>query len=44
MTLLKICHGVLLNDVVEFMLRWGTGQFVDSVAERLRKVARKTGA
>lgn len=45
MTILKLCHGVLLEGVEEFfvavdnMLRWGTGQFVDSVVERLGKVA-----
>lgn len=50
MALLKICHGVLLNGVVDFiiavdnMLRWGTGQFVESVVERLGKVARRAGA
>lgn len=47
MALLKICRGVLLDGVVEFILavdnvlRWGTGQFVDSVVERLEKVARR---
>lgn len=47
MTLLKLCHGVLLEGVEDFfvavdnMLRWGTGQFVDAVVERLGKVAMK---
>ena len=47
MKLLKLCHGVLLEGVEDFviavdnMLRWGTGQFVKSVVERLGKVARK---
>ena len=47
MTLLKYCHGVLLEGVEDFMiavdnmLRWGTSQFIDSVVERLGKVARK---
>jgi hypothetical protein len=50
MALLKVCHGSLLNGVVDFiiavdnMLRWGTGQFVESVVERLGKVARRAGA
>jgi hypothetical protein len=50
MALIKICHGVLLDGVVDFIfavdnvLRWGTGQFVDSVVERLGKVARRAGA
>jgi hypothetical protein len=47
MKLLNLCHGVLLEGVEDFiimvdnMLRWGTGQFVESVVERLGKVARK---
>jgi hypothetical protein len=49
-TLLEICNGVLLKSVVDFIvavdnvLRWGTGQFLESVVERLGKVARKAGA
>lgn len=47
MKLLNLCHGVLLEGVEDFiimvdkMLRWGAGQFVESVVERLGKVARK---
>ncbi|KAF2808311.1 uncharacterized protein BDZ99DRAFT_464186 [Mytilinidion resinicola] len=50
MKLLKICHGVLLEGVEDFivavdnMLRWGTGQFLESVVERLGRVARNTRA
>jgi len=46
-TLLEICHGMLLKSVVDFIvavdnvLRWGTGQFLESVVERLGMVARK---
>jgi len=49
-TLLEICHGMLLKSVVDFLvvidnvLRWGTGQFLESVVERLGKVARRAGA
>ena len=49
-TLLEICNGMLLKSVVDFIvvvdniLRWGTGQFLESVAERLEKLARKAGA
>lgn len=49
-TLLEICNGMLMKSVVEFIvavdnvLRWGTGHFLESVAERLGKVARKAGA
>jgi len=49
-TLLKICNGMLLESVVDFIvvvdnvLRWGTGQFLESVVERLEMVARKAGA
>ncbi|ROV95465.1 hypothetical protein VMCG_08473 [Cytospora schulzeri] len=49
-TLLEICNGVLLKSVVEFIvmldnvLRWGTGRFLESVVERLGKVARRAGA
>jgi hypothetical protein len=45
MTLLKLCHAALLEGVEEFfvavdnMLRWGTGQFFDSVVERLGELA-----
>ena len=48
--LLEICHGVLLKTVDDFIvavdnvLRWGTGPFLDSVVDRLGKVARKAGA
>ena len=47
MKLLKICHGVLLESVEDFIvavdnvLRWGTGQFLESVVERLSRVVRK---
>lgn len=50
MKLLKICNGVLLEGVEDFLitvdnvLRWGTGQFLKSVVERLGKVARKISA
>ncbi|KAI9693819.1 MAG: hypothetical protein M1822_003090 [Bathelium mastoideum] len=50
MTLLKICHGVLLQGLEDFItaidnvLRWGTGQFLQSVVDRLEKVARKATA
>jgi len=46
-TLLEICHGMLLKSVVDFIvavdnvLRWGTGQFLESVVERLGMVARR---
>ncbi len=49
MKLLKLCHAALLDGVEDFiiavdnMLRWGTGPFVDSVVERLGKVARASG-
>lgn len=49
-TLLEICNGMLLKSVVDFIimvdnvLRWGTGQFLESVVEGLGKVARKAGA
>ncbi|KAI9861208.1 MAG: hypothetical protein M1813_005381 [Trichoglossum hirsutum] len=49
-TLLKICNGTLLETVVDFIvvvdnvLRWGTGQFLESVVERLEIVARKAEA
>lgn len=45
MTLLEICHGTLLKGVLDFIIavdnvcRWGTGKFVESVVERLGKVA-----
>jgi len=45
--LLEICHGMLLKSVVDFIvavdnvLRWGTGQFLESVVERLGMVARR---
>ncbi|ROW13880.1 hypothetical protein VPNG_03632 [Cytospora leucostoma] len=48
--LLEICNGVLLTSVLAFIIkvdnvmRWGTGQFLDSVVERLEKVAKKAGA
>jgi hypothetical protein len=48
--LLEICHAVLLKTVADFIvavdnvLCWGTGPFLDSVVDRLRKVARKAGA
>jgi hypothetical protein len=48
-TLLEICNGILLKSAVDFIvavdnvLRWGTGQFLESVVERLGKVARKAG-
>ncbi|OAL34130.1 hypothetical protein AYO20_06585 [Fonsecaea nubica] len=47
MKLLKICNGVLLDSVDDFIvavdnvLRWGTGQFLKSVVERLGKVVNK---
>lgn len=47
MKLLKICNGVLLESVEDFILtvdnvlRWGTGRFLQSVVERLEKVASK---
>ncbi|OAG39015.1 hypothetical protein AYO21_06735 [Fonsecaea monophora] len=47
MKLLKICNGVLLDGVEDFIvavdnvLRWGTGQFLKSVVERLGKVVNK---
>ena len=49
-TLLKICHGVLRESVDEFIIavdnvcHWGTGTFLNSVAERLKKVATRAGA
>ena len=49
-TLLKICHGTLRESVDEFIVavdnvcRWGTGKFLESVVERLRKVARRARA
>ena len=49
-TLLEICNGALLKSVVDFIvvvdnvLRWGTGQFLESVVEHLAEVARKAGA
>ena len=49
MKLLKICNGILLEGVEDFIiavdnvLRWGTGPFLESVVERLGKVAKKTG-
>ncbi|MCJ1424013.1 hypothetical protein MMC29_001900 [Sticta canariensis] len=50
MRLLKSCHGMLLEDVVGFLvavdnvLGWGTGEFLDGVVERLGKVARRVRA
>jgi hypothetical protein len=50
MKLLKICHGVLLEGVEDFIvavdnvLRWGTGHFLESVVERLGKVTRNRRA
>jgi hypothetical protein len=50
MTLLKICHGMLLEGVEDFIvavdnvLRWGTGHFLESVVERLKKVIRNLRA
>lgn len=50
MRLLKTCHGMLLEDVVGFLvavdnvLGWGTGEFLDGVVERLGKVARRVRA
>ena len=47
MKLLKICNGVLLEGVEDFIvavdnvLRWGTGPFLESVVDRLADVARK---
>ncbi|KAF1955589.1 hypothetical protein CC80DRAFT_87480 [Byssothecium circinans] len=49
-TLLEICNSMLLKSVVDFIivvdnvLRWGTGQFLELVAEGLGKVAKKAGA
>lgn len=46
-TLLEVCNGVLPKTVdnlviaLDNVLRWGTGPFLDSVVERLGKVARK---
>lgn len=48
-TLLEICNGMLLKSVADFIvvvdnvLRWGTGQFLESVVDGLGKVARKAG-
>ncbi|KAL8719545.1 MAG: hypothetical protein Q9225_003466, partial [Loekoesia sp. 1 TL-2023] len=45
MKLLKCVHGMLLDDLEDFVvavdnvLRWGTGRFMDSVVARLKKVA-----
>ena len=50
MKLLKICNGVLLEGVEDFIamvdnvLRWGIGEFLESVVERLGQVAKKAGA
>jgi hypothetical protein len=50
MKLLKICNGALLEGVEDFIatvdnvLRWGTQRFLESVVERLGKVAKKAGA
>ena len=50
MALLKICHGVLLETVVELfvamdnVLRWGTGKLLNPAVERLGKVAKRAGA
>jgi hypothetical protein len=47
MRLLKTCHGMLLEGVVDFLvavdnvLRWGTVEFLDGVVKRLGKVARR---
>ncbi|KAL8835094.1 MAG: hypothetical protein Q9170_003450 [Blastenia crenularia] len=47
MVLLNVCHGVLLKQVERFLcqvdnvLNWTTGALLDSVVERLEKVARK---
>ena len=47
MELLKICNGVLLEGVEDFIvavdnvLRWGTGPFLESVVDRLADVARE---
>jgi hypothetical protein len=47
-TLLAICNGLLLESVQDFIvavdnvLRWGTGEFLNSVVERLGKVAKNT--
>ena len=49
MKLLKICNGVLLEGVEDFIvavdnvLRWGTGPFLESVVDRLADVAREAG-
>ena len=49
MALLKSCNGLLLEGLEDFVvaidnvLRWGTGSFLDSVVERLEKVARRAG-
>ena len=50
MALLKYCNGLVLEGLEDFIvaidnvLRWGTGPFLDSVVERLEKVARRAGA
>ncbi|OAP54566.1 hypothetical protein AYL99_11014 [Fonsecaea erecta] len=49
MALLKICNGMLLESVGDFIaavddvMRWGNGKFFDSVVERLGIVARGAG-
>jgi hypothetical protein len=49
-TLLEICNGMLQRSLLDFIivvdnvLRWCTGQFLESVVERLGTVARKAGA
>lgn len=50
MKLLKICNAVLLEGMEDFIvavdnvLRWGSGPFLESVVERLGRVARREGA
>ena len=47
MYILTVCNGTLLESLLDFfikvdnVLQWGTGAFLDSIAERLGKVAKR---
>lgn len=49
MSILKTCHASIRSEVLRFLtavdnvISWGSGDFLDGVAERLRKVAKHVG-
>ncbi|MCJ1429792.1 hypothetical protein MMC29_007707 [Sticta canariensis] len=49
MSILKTCHASIRSEVSRFLtavdnvISWGSGDFLDDVAERLRKVAKRVG-